>query len=86
MTNTPMPSPHLTFPATGDLNTYMLPVSTARGIPNFPAGGITTGADLKADKRVLVIQKEIESAAGPNYYSYTRQNTRRNIYRIPLPE
>jgi eukaryotic-like serine/threonine-protein kinase len=28
----------LTLPASGDLNTYMLPVSTARGIPNFPAG------------------------------------------------
>ena len=76
----------LTLPESGDLNTYMLPVSTARGIPNFPAGGITTGADLKADKRVLVIPQQIESAAGPNHYSYTRQNTRRNIYRIPLPE
>jgi Tol biopolymer transport system component len=75
----------LTLPASGDLNTYMLPVS-ARGIPNFPAGGITTGADLKTDKRVLGIPRQIESAVGPNHYSYTRQNTRRNIYRIPLPE
>jgi Tol biopolymer transport system component/predicted Ser/Thr protein kinase len=77
---------YLTFPAAGDLNTYMLPVSPARGIPNFPAGGIATGAELKADNRVLVIPQQIESAAGPNHYSYTRQNTRRNIYRIPLPE
>src|SRR5207253_10642508 len=77
---------YLTFPAAGDLNTYMLPVSPARGIPNFPAGGITTGAELKADNRVLVIPQQLESAAGPNHYSYTRQNTRRNTYRIPLPE
>jgi hypothetical protein len=30
--------------------------------------------------------QDIESAVRPNYYSYTRQNTRRNIYRIPLPQ
>lgn len=77
---------YLKFPVAGDLNTYMLPVSPALGIPNFPAGGIATGADLKADNRVLVIPQQIESAAGPNHYSYTRQNTRRNICRIPLPE
>jgi len=69
-----------------DGNTYALPVNPARGIPNFPPGGLTKGADLKADKRVLVIQQEIESAVRPNYYSYTRHNIRRNIYRIPLPE
>jgi len=68
-----------------DENTYALPVNPARGIPNFPSGGVT-GADLKADKRVIVIPQEIESAVRPNYYSYTRHNIRRNIYRVPLPE
>jgi len=68
-----------------DENTYALPVNPARGIPNFPSGGVT-GADLKADKRVVVIPQEIESAVRPNYYSYTRHNIRRNIYRVPLPE
>jgi len=33
-----------------------------------------------------VIPQQIDSAAGPNLYSYTRENTRRNIYRIPLPD
>jgi eukaryotic-like serine/threonine-protein kinase len=69
----------------GDVNTYALPVNAARGIPNFPPGGVATGADLKADKRLVVIPQDIESAIRPNYYSYTRQNIRRNIYRIPLP-
>ena len=70
----------------GDANTYVLPVNPVRGIPNFPPGGLTSGADLKADKRVLVVPQNIASAVRPNYYSYTLENIRRNIYRIPLPE
>jgi Tol biopolymer transport system component/predicted Ser/Thr protein kinase len=77
---------YLTFNNTGDSNTYALPVNPARGIPGFPPGGVTKADDLKADKRVVVIPQTIDSAAGPNLYSYTRENTRRNIYRIPLPE
>jgi serine/threonine protein kinase/WD40 repeat protein len=69
-----------------DQNTYMLPVNPARGIPNFPPDGLTKGVGLKADKRVIVIPQRIESAVRPDYYSYTRRNVRRNIYRIPLPE
>jgi Tol biopolymer transport system component len=74
----------LSFPVTGE--TYMLPVNPARSLPDFPLGGINAEADLKKDKRIVVIHQQIDSAVGPNYYSYTRQNTRRNIYRIPLPE
>ncbi len=69
-----------------DSNTYMLPVNPARGIPNFPPGGLTKGVDLKADKRVIAVPQGIESAVRPDYYSYTRRNVRRNIYRIPMPE
>jgi eukaryotic-like serine/threonine-protein kinase len=74
----------LFFPVTGE--TYMLPVNPSRGLPDFPPGGINAEADLKKDKRIVVIHQQIDSAVGSNYYSYTRQNTRRNIYRIPLPE
>jgi eukaryotic-like serine/threonine-protein kinase len=70
----------------GDANTYALPVNPVRGIPEIPRGSVTKGADLKADKRVVVIPQSVESAVRPNYYSYTRHNVRRNIYRIPLPE
>jgi eukaryotic-like serine/threonine-protein kinase len=77
---------YVTSNTLGGPNTYVLPVNPARGIPDFPAGGIATGTQLKKQKGVTVIPQQIDSAAGPNYYSYTRQNTRRNIYRIPLPE
>jgi Tol biopolymer transport system component len=67
-------------------NTYAMPVNPARGIPDFPPGGLTKDVDVKADKRIVVIPQDIESAVRPNYYVYTRHNVRRNIYRIPLPE
>jgi serine/threonine protein kinase/Tol biopolymer transport system component len=70
----------------GNPNTYILPVNPARGIPNLPAGGIDMGGELKSEKGVIVIPQEVESASGSHLYSYTHQNTRRNIYRIPVPE
>jgi hypothetical protein len=77
---------YLSFPTSSRGNTNALPVP-ARGIPDFPPGGASTGDDLKAEKGVVAIsQPQIDSATGPNHYSYTRHETRRNIYRIPLPE
>ena len=70
----------------GGETAYMLPVNPARGVPNLPARGFTADADIKKAKGVIVIPREIDSAVGPNFYSFTRANTRRNIYRIPLPE
>jgi Tol biopolymer transport system component/tRNA A-37 threonylcarbamoyl transferase component Bud32 len=66
--------------------TYMFPVNPARGIPDFPADGFASDADLQKQKGITVIPLQIDSAVGPNFYSYTRVNTRRNIYRIPLPD
>jgi hypothetical protein len=77
---------YLFFGASGDLNTYALPINPARGIPGFPPGGLHSAADLKVEKGLIVIPQQIDSAVAPNHYSYTRENTRRNIYRIPLPE
>ncbi len=75
---------YLSFPATG-AGSFALPVP-ARGIPDFPPGGVATGDELKTDKRAIAIPQEVDSAMAPNHYSYTRHDTRRNIYRIPLPD
>lgn len=76
---------YLQFGVSSDTNTYMMPVLPARGLPTLPPSGIAAGNDLKNDKRVVVISQRLESAVSPNLYSYTRETTRRNIYRIPLP-
>jgi Tol biopolymer transport system component/tRNA A-37 threonylcarbamoyl transferase component Bud32 len=77
---------YLGFRSAGDTNTYMLPVSQSRGIPYFPPGGASTGDELKGDKGLIVIPQQFDSAIGPTHYSYTRHDTRRNIYRIPLAD
>ncbi|MGA9800416.1 MAG: protein kinase [Terriglobales bacterium] len=76
---------YLTFDTQGGGNTYMLPVNS-RGVPDLPAGGINSEEELKKNKRAVAIPKRVDSAAGPQYFSYTQQNERRNIYRIPISD
>jgi hypothetical protein len=52
------------------------------GLPKIPSTGFTTKGDLANAK---TISWYVESALSPSVYAYTRQNTRRNLYRIQLP-
>ena len=36
-------------------------------------------------KTITAIPQVVHSAVGPSLYAYTRQTTRRNLYRIQLP-
>jgi serine/threonine protein kinase/Tol biopolymer transport system component len=63
---------------------YALPVSHESGLPKLPPTGIAKMEDLKNAKMADVIPQVVESAISPSIYAYTRQNTRRNLYRIPL--
>jgi Tol biopolymer transport system component/DNA-binding winged helix-turn-helix (wHTH) protein len=60
---------------------YVLPVMQ-NGLPKLPAGGIEKKGDL-ADAKV--IPWDIGSVVNTSLYAYTRQDTRRNLYRIQLP-
>ncbi len=62
--------------------TYVLPVLPHVGLPKVPSTGIATKDDLANAK---AIPWNIDSALNPAVYAYTRENTRRNLYRIPLP-
>ena len=75
---------HVTSSTPGDTNTYLLPVNPARGLPDLPGSGIGSGSDLKQITGAVVVPEEIDSVVGSTYYSYTKESTRRNIYRIPL--
>ena len=75
----------LRFTATGDPSTYFLAWNAAGGFPDFPAGQILTPSLLKANRRVTIVPEAIESASGPGFYSFTRKNVRRNIFRVFLP-
>jgi len=73
---------YLSFPALSD-KTYALPIIRQSGLPNLPSNGVARLQDLKAAKAVISVPN-LETVISSSFYAYTRQNTRRNLYRIQL--
>ncbi|HYA25476.1 MAG TPA: protein kinase [Terriglobales bacterium] len=71
-------------PPLHSLETYLLPVNAERGLPDLPPEGLSGPEDARKANRVTVLPKGADSAFGPEKYSYTITNVRRNIYRIPI--
>jgi hypothetical protein len=61
---------------------YVLPVQD-NGLPKMPSGGFRLKDEL-ANANLTAIPQNLESAVNPSLYAYLVQNTRRNLYRIPL--
>jgi Tol biopolymer transport system component len=66
-------------------SSYAVPVQQNSGLPRLPPTAISRIEDLPQSKTAAVIPSFVNSAVNPTLYAYTRQNTRRNLYRIPLP-
>ena len=64
--------------------TSILPTSPETGLPKVPPQGIATMEDVKAAKPIATVSEAVTSGLSPSTYAYVRQNTRRNLYRIPL--
>jgi eukaryotic-like serine/threonine-protein kinase len=75
---------YIYFPLLSE-GTYLLPTLHESGLPKLPAAGIARFEDFKNAKTGRVISQFVASAISPSVYAYTRQNTRRNLYRIQLP-
>ena len=71
-------------PAPHSVETYLWPVRAERGLPDLPPQGLSGTEDSRKMNRVTVLPKGADSVLGPEKYSYTITNTRRNIYRIPI--
>jgi len=71
-------------PAPHSVETYLWPVRAERGLPDLPPQGLSGPEDSRKMNRVTVLPKGADSVLGPEKYSYTITNTRRNIYRIPI--
>jgi serine/threonine protein kinase/Tol biopolymer transport system component len=69
--------------ATAKGETYVLPVQSDTGLPKLPPGGFARQEELVKEKPAAILPK-LHSAASPQLYAYTVENTRRNLYRIPL--
>jgi serine/threonine protein kinase len=63
---------------------YALPVIHDVGLPKLPAGGARKEDFINA-KAAITIPGTVQSAVSPSVYAYTREVTRRNLYRIQLP-
>jgi eukaryotic-like serine/threonine-protein kinase len=64
---------------------HVLPVVPSTGLPKLPSTGFVRIEDFAGPKTNSGIPGYVESAVGSNVYAYTRDNTRRNLYRIQLP-
>jgi eukaryotic-like serine/threonine-protein kinase len=64
---------------------YSIPVMQALGLPKTPPGGIAHVEDFTNPKTNAAIPWYVESGVGSSVYAYTRENARRNLYRIQLP-
>jgi serine/threonine protein kinase len=75
---------YLNFPDQGG-GSYALPVMRDTGLPRIPPNGAGRIEDFANPKTIIAIPLQVESAVNPSVYAYTRENTRRNLYRIQLP-
>ena len=66
-------------------DTYFLATDNGRGTPKLPAGGVSSGQELRVLNSVKMVPEDVESAISPDFYSYSRISIRRNLYRIPIP-
>jgi serine/threonine protein kinase len=62
-----------------------LPISRETGLPRIPAGGLNGAAAEGILKAATAIPVRIADGVSQTRYAFTRENTRRNLYRIPLP-
>jgi serine/threonine protein kinase len=74
----------LNFP-TLNRGSYLLPIMLDSGLPKFPPAGVF-GMEYTSNPRVVTASPwYVQAAVNPSLYAYTRQDTRRNLYRISLP-
>jgi eukaryotic-like serine/threonine-protein kinase len=74
---------YLFFPSQ-NRGSYLIPVVQGLGLPKTPPGGITRVEDFARTKTNAVTPWYVESAVGSSVYTYTREDARRNLYRIQL--
>jgi Tol biopolymer transport system component len=66
-------------------NSYALPVLHDSGLPKISPGDFARIEREANAKTITAIPQVVHSAVSPSHYAYTRQTTRRNLYRIQLP-
>ncbi len=66
-------------------SSYAIPVQHDTGLPKVSPGDFARIEREANAKTITAIPQVVHSAVSPSVYAYTRQTTRRNLYRIQLP-
>jgi eukaryotic-like serine/threonine-protein kinase len=62
----------------------VIPVQSKTGLASFPAGGFSALSDCLKVTGAKSIDKDVQAIVNPSFYAYRLDETRRNLYRIPL--
>ena len=63
---------------------HILPLRKDTGLPEMPKGGFPRETGTKELLKGLLVKARLDSAVSPEKYSYTKENIRRNIFRVPM--
>jgi Tol biopolymer transport system component len=70
----------------GERNTFAIPLPSGKVFPSVPASGFRTQADIQAIPGAKKIQEmKVTPSPTASIYAFQRDNSRSNLYRIPLP-
>lgn len=65
--------------------TYVIPLPAGRALPQIPAGGFKSEAEIAGLRGAQVIDEYgVIPGARPEIYAFVRETVQRNLYRIPL--
>jgi len=62
----------------------ILPLRKDTGLPDMPKGGFTPETGAKELVKGVLVKSLVDSVVSPEKYSYTKENIRRNIFRVPI--
>ena len=66
--------------------THVVPLARGRMLPETPAGGFPSEAEIAKLPGVRVIDAlDVSPGPTPQVYAFSRQTVQRNLYRIPAP-
>src|SRR5579862_4191643 len=62
----------------------IIPVQSKTGLANFPVRGFSSLADCQKIAGAKSVDKDVQAIVNSSFYAYRVDETRRNLYRIPL--
>ena len=72
--------------AGGAGRSYVVPLPSGRMLPEIPAGGFRSEAEIAKLPGVRVIDTpDVAPGPTPEVYAFSRETVQRNLYRVPAP-